>query len=77
MWLVAREDMEIDLGRLGGKLRLCAGEGIRTEISRRFRRDEILRLIDAAGFTPERWIESPDARFGLALGVARASLRGL
>src|SRR5207237_705052 len=53
------------------------GEGIRTEISRRFSREEVLRLIDAAGFTPERWIESPDARFGLALGLARASLRGL
>ena len=77
MWLVAREDMEVDLGRLGGSLRLRRGEGIRTEISRRFRRDEILRLIDAAGFTPERWIESPDGRFGLALGLSRASLRGL
>ena len=77
MWLVAREDMEVDLGRVGGTLRLGKGEGIRTEISRRFTRDEVLRLIDAAGFTPERWIESPDGRFGLALGLARASLRGL
>jgi L-histidine N-alpha-methyltransferase len=77
MWLVAREDMEVDLGRLGSILSLRRGEGIRTEISRRFRRDEVLRLIDASGFTPERWIESPDGRFGLALGVARASLRGL
>ncbi|HZX95087.1 MAG TPA: L-histidine N(alpha)-methyltransferase [Myxococcales bacterium] len=77
MWLVARQAMEIDLGRLGMTLRLQQGEGIRTEISRRFRREEILRLIDAAGFTPERWMESPDGRFGLALGVARASLRGL
>jgi L-histidine N-alpha-methyltransferase len=77
MWLVAREAMEIDLGRLGTTLRLQRGEGIRTEISRRFRRDDVLRLIDAAGFTPEQWMESPDGRFGLALGLARASLRGL
>jgi len=77
MWLVAREAMEIDLGRLEMTLRLKRGEGIRTEISRRFRRDDVLRLIDAAGFTPERWMESPDARFGLALGLSRASLRGL
>ncbi len=77
MWLVAREAMDIDLGRLGSTLRLSRGEGIRTEISRRFRRDEILRLIDASGFSPERWIESPDGRFGLALGAARGSLRGL
>jgi len=77
MWLVAREPMEVDLGRLGETLRLHEGEGIRTEISRRFTRDEVLRLIDAAGFTPESWIESPDGTFGLALGLSRASLRGL
>lgn len=77
MWLVAREPMEIDLGKLSASLRLRRGDGIRTEISRRFHRDEVLRLIDASGFTPERWIESQDGRFGLALGVARASLRGL
>jgi L-histidine N-alpha-methyltransferase len=77
MWLVAREAMTIDLGRLGATVRLARGEGIRTEISRRFTRDEVLRLIDASGFTPERWIESPDGRFGLALGLARSSLRAL
>ena len=77
MWLVARERMQVDLGRIGAQLRLERGEGIRTEISRRFSRDEVLRLVDASGFTPERWIESPDGRFGLALGLARASLRGV
>ena len=77
MWLVAREALEVDLGRLGRTLHLKKGEGIRTEISRRFLRDEVLRLIDASGFTPERWMESPDGRFGLALGLSRASLRGL
>ena len=77
MWLVAREAMGVDLGRLGQTLQLKKGEGIRTEISRRFVRDEVLRLIDSAGFTPERWIESPDGRFGLALGLSRASLRGM
>lgn len=77
MWLVAREPMEVDLGRLGSRLKLAQGEGIRTEISRRFMRDEVLRLVDGSGFNPERWIESPDGRFGLALGLARVSLRGL
>src|SRR5207253_9990268 len=77
MWLIAREPMQIDLGRIGSSLGLERGEGIRTEISRRFVRDEVLRLIDAAGFTPECWMESPDSRFGLALGTARSSLRGL
>jgi L-histidine N-alpha-methyltransferase len=71
MWLVARRALAIDLGRMGGTLRLEQGEGIRTEISRRFRRDDVLRLLDAAGFAPERWFESPDGRFGLGLGRAR------
>jgi L-histidine N-alpha-methyltransferase len=77
MWLVAREPMEVDLGRIGGTLKLVHGEGICTEISRRFSRDEVLRMIDASGFTPEEWIQSPDGRFGLALGIARRDLRGL
>ncbi len=77
MWLIAREALEVDLGRIGSTLRLGRGEGIRTEISRRFLRDEILRIVDASGFTPERWLESPDGRFGLALGAARSSLRGI
>ncbi|HXN56299.1 MAG TPA: L-histidine N(alpha)-methyltransferase [Myxococcales bacterium] len=75
MWLVARQVLEIDLGRLGGTLRMDKGEGIRTEISRRFTRASALRLLDASGFSPEHWMESPDARFGLALGKARTGLR--
>lgn len=77
MWLVAREPMEVKLGRIGGTLKLAHGEGICTEISRRFSRDEVLRMIDASGFTPEEWMQSPDGRFGLALGIARRDLRGL
>src|SRR5438067_154 len=77
MWLIARRALRIGLGRLGGTLELSRGEGIRTEISRRFTRHQVLRLIDDAGFSPERWFESPDGRFGLALGRVRTSLRGL
>ena len=77
MWLVAKRALDVDLGRLGGTLHLGPGEGIRTEISRRFTRDDVLRLIDRAGFSPEQWFESPDGRFGLALGTARADLRSL
>ncbi|HKB77327.1 MAG TPA: L-histidine N(alpha)-methyltransferase [Myxococcales bacterium] len=77
MWLVARRALDVDLGLLGGRLKLARGEGIRTEISRRFTREDVLRLLDESGFSPERWFESPDGRFGLALGRARSSLRGL
>jgi hypothetical protein len=37
----------------------------------------VLQLLDAAGFSPDRWFESPDSRFGLGLGKARAGLRTL
>ncbi|MFL5309454.1 MAG: L-histidine N(alpha)-methyltransferase [Myxococcales bacterium] len=77
MWLVARRALQVDLGLIGGRLTLARGEGIRTEISRRFTREDVRRLLDESGFAPERWFESPDGRFGLALGRARASLRGL
>ena len=77
MWLVAREDLTVDLGRIGGRLELRRWEAIRTEISRRFTREQVLYLLDESGFSPERWYQSPDGRFGLALGRARASLRGL
>src|SRR6266849_6205437 len=76
MWLVARDALDVDLGRIGGRLKLARSEGIRTEISRRFTRDQVLRLLDESGFSPERWFESPDGRFGLELGRARAALRG-
>jgi L-histidine N-alpha-methyltransferase len=77
MWLVARRAVDVDLGRLGGRLELERGEGIRTEISRRFSREQIVRLADLAGFSPECWFQSPDSRFGLVLGRARPALRGL
>jgi L-histidine Nalpha-methyltransferase len=77
MWLVARDPVHVDLGRIGGRLDLARGEGIRTEISRRFTSDQVLRLLDESGFAPERWFESPDGRFGLALGRARATVRRL
>lgn len=77
MWLVARHAVEVDLGRLGASLKLRKGEGIRTEISRRFTRADVLQLLDASGFSPEQWFESPDGRFGLGLGKAREGLRTL
>jgi L-histidine N-alpha-methyltransferase len=70
MWLHAKRDLRVDLGRMGGALDLREGEGILTEISRRFTRRDLERLLGAAGFEPERWMESPDGRFGLALARA-------
>jgi L-histidine N-alpha-methyltransferase len=72
MWLHARRPLEVRLGHIGGTLRLREGEGILTEISRRFTRPGIERLLRASGFEPERWLQSPDGRFGLSLGRAAA-----
>jgi L-histidine N-alpha-methyltransferase len=69
MWLRARRDLEVELGELGGTLRLARGEGIRTEISRRFTRDELEHILSRSGFAPRGWFSSPDGRFGLALGT--------
>src|SRR5437868_10884 len=77
MWHAARNALAADLGRIGGTLEMKRGEGIRTEISRRFTRPHVTRLLDESGFAAERWFESPDGRFGLALGRARANLRRL
>jgi L-histidine N-alpha-methyltransferase len=77
MWLVARRPLDIPLGRIGGSLFVLEGDGIRTEISRRFTRSGVLRLLDDSGFTPERWFESSDGRFGLGLGKARETVRSL
>jgi L-histidine Nalpha-methyltransferase len=77
MWLVAKRPLEIPLGRIGGSLFVLDGDGIRTEISRRFSRSQVLRLLDDSGFTPERWFESSDGRFGLGLGRARETVRSL
>ncbi|HZX67199.1 MAG TPA: L-histidine N(alpha)-methyltransferase [Myxococcales bacterium] len=77
MWLVAKRPLDIPLGRIGGSLFVLEGDGIRTEISRRFSRSGVLRLLDDSGFTPERWFESSDGRFGLGLGQARETVRSL
>jgi len=70
MWLRSPRAQVIELGRIGGVLRLEAGEAIRTEISRRFTRAQVERLLALSGFTPQAWLESPDGRFGLGLGLA-------
>jgi len=72
MWLRARRDMTVSLGRMGGSFELSEGEGIRTEISRRFTREDLERILCASGFAPEQWMESPDGRFALSLARAGA-----
>ena len=72
MWLRATRDMTVSLGRMGGSFELAEGEGIRTEISRRFTRQDLEHILTAAGFAPEQWMESADGRFALSLARAGA-----
>jgi L-histidine N-alpha-methyltransferase len=54
-----------------GKLDLCIdfaeGETIHTEISRKFNRLEVARMLDNAGFTLVRWLVNQEKSFALAL----------
>ena len=75
MWLFARRHLEIPLGALGGALRLAQGEGLRTEISRRFSRNELESLLVESQLVPSGWFTSEDGRFALA--VARVPEQGL
>ncbi len=50
----------------------AAGESVRTEISRKFTRGSAENLLRAGGFVPQRWYESADGYFGLALALAAA-----
>ncbi len=46
------------------------GESVRTEISRKFTRNDSERTLRAGGFAPHRWYESADGYFALALALA-------
>ncbi|MBS2029928.1 MAG: L-histidine N(alpha)-methyltransferase [Deltaproteobacteria bacterium] len=67
MWLRAQRAVEIPLGELGGTLRLGRGEGLRTEISRRFARAELESLLVESALVPTGWFTSEDSRFAIAV----------
>jgi L-histidine N-alpha-methyltransferase len=45
------------------------GEELRTEISAKFRRQDVAAELTAAGFRPEHWWTDSQQRFGLTLAV--------
>jgi L-histidine Nalpha-methyltransferase len=67
MHLLARRHVTVRLERLGLDLTLKKGDGIRTEISRKFTRDSCEKLLEASGFCMEGWFTSEEEYFGLAL----------
>ncbi|MFN8643875.1 MAG: L-histidine N(alpha)-methyltransferase [Candidatus Binatia bacterium] len=73
MHLRAREAHAVSIAALGLVVEFAAGETIHTESSRKFTRASIEALLANGGFRLERWDESPDAAFALALGRVEAA----
>jgi L-histidine Nalpha-methyltransferase len=67
MHLVPRTAQTVRIERLEMTVRLEAGEPIHTEISRKFTRAGAEDMLGRAGLELERWEESADAYFALAL----------
>jgi L-histidine N-alpha-methyltransferase len=67
MHLKARRDHDVRLPAIEMEVAFAAGETIRTEISRKFRRESAEEMLARAGFGIEAWYTSPDGYFALAL----------
>ena len=70
MHLVARKTVRVRLERFDLDMALEPGDGIRTEISRKFTEASCAGLLKDGGFRLERWFASEDNYFGLALARA-------
>ena len=71
MWLRSKRDQTVRLPKLDLELTLAGGEAIRTEISRKFDRDKVERLLASGGFTLARWDTDPEDLFALSLARKR------
>ena len=73
MWLVVTESHTARLEALDLTLELEKGEEIRTEISTKFDRDRVSRLLDRSGFQLVDWFTDPDSLFALSLSRVKAA----
>jgi L-histidine N-alpha-methyltransferase len=67
MRLRAQQPTRVRLAALDLDLQLAAGDEIRTEISCKYTRASVKRLLAGSGLVLERWDTDPDALFALAL----------
>ena len=74
MRLRALRAQTVRIGALDMQVEFAAGDEIRTEISRKFRRSQFERELKVAGFRLQEWFCDDAARFGLAL-IAPAQVR--
>jgi L-histidine N-alpha-methyltransferase len=72
MRLRATRPQVVRIAALDITLDFVAGDEIRTEISRKFRRHGFTRDLAAAGMDLRGWYSDPEARFALALAAPKA-----
>lgn len=71
MHLVSRRAQVVAVRALDLRLPLRRGERIRTEVSCKYTRGALARLLGRAGLTLQRWLPAEDGAFALALAAAR------
>ena len=72
MHLRARRPLAVPIDALGLTVRFERGETILTEISRKFTRESVGRLLEESGLVPTEWFVPADASFALSLAKRRA-----
>lgn len=70
MYLTSTRDQRVRLEALDEELELDEGEGVRTEISRKFTRAGLNGLLNEAGLGIDHHYEAPEGRFSLVLARA-------
>lgn len=71
MWLRAVRDVRVDFPTLGRARDFAVGEGIRTEIARKFSPDELLAEVEGGGFIGSGEWTDEAGDFGLSLVTVR------
>lgn len=69
MRLRSRRPQDVTIASLGLSVRFEAGEHLRTEISAKFRPDDLAHQLSAAGLELSSWWTDPDQFYGLALAT--------
>jgi L-histidine Nalpha-methyltransferase len=68
MHLVSQRSQVVDLRSIDLRVELAAGERVMTEISRKFTRASVERMLALGGMRLERWLPAGDGAFALAVG---------
>lgn len=69
MWLRAGSDQHVTIGELDLAVDFAAGEEMLTEVSCKFRREQVAAELAAAGLRSRRWWTDAAGDFGLSLAV--------